>query len=148
MTDWSGIHTCMITCAVTAMNNVDSQIFKQRLRIIGALIGGLLGFLAMFLIPHMDNLMGVLLIMGVAVAISAWVSMGREKYSYMGIQMGMAAVMLIAQEPHATTEFTVIRDRLFGILLGLVVMRYAFIWWTPKYIRGEEPAGGWRLSPI
>jgi len=51
MTDWSGIHTCMITCAVTAMNNVDSQVFKQRLRLIGASIGGLIGFLAMFLIP-------------------------------------------------------------------------------------------------
>ena len=148
MTDWSGIHTCMITCAVTAMNNVDSQIFKQRLRIIGASIGGLIGFLAMFLIPHMDNLMGVLLIMGVGVGISAWVSMGREKYSYMGIQMGMAVVMLIAQGPHATTEFTVIRDRLVGILLGLIVMRYAFVWWTPKYIRGREPAPAWRLSPV
>ena len=148
MTDWSGILTCMITCAVTAMNNVDSQVFKQRLRIIGASIGGLMGFLAMFLIPHMDNLMGVLLIMGVAVAISAWVCMGREKYSYIGLQMGIAAVMLIAQNPHATTEFTVIRDRLVGILLGLVAMRYAFVWWTPKYIRGLDPAPVSRLSPI
>ncbi len=148
MTDWSGIHTCMITCAVTAMNNVDSQVFKQRLRIIGASIGGLMGFLAMFLIPHMDNLMGVLLVMGVAVAASAWVSMGREKYSYVGLQMGIAAVMLIAQEPHATTEFTVIRDRLVGIILGLVAMRYAFIWLTPKYIRGVGQDPAWRLSPV
>ena len=148
MTDWSGIHTCMITCAVSAMNNVDSQVFKQRLRIIGASIGGLIGFLAMFVIPHMDNLMGVLLIMGLAVGVSAWVSMGREKYSYIGVQMGIAVVMLIAQGPHATTEFTIIRDRLFGILLGLVAMRYAFIWWTPKYLRGREPAPAWRLSPI
>jgi multidrug resistance protein MdtO len=148
MTDWSGIHTCMITCAVSAMNNVDSQVFKQRLRIIGASIGGLIGFLAMFLIPHMDNLMGVLLIMGVAVGISAWVSMGREKYSYLGVQMGIAVVMLIAQDAHATTEFTVIRDRLVGILLGLMAMRYAFVWWTPKYIRGREPSPAWRLSPI
>jgi multidrug resistance protein MdtO len=130
------------------MNNVDSQVFKQRLRIIGASIGGLIGFLAMFLIPHIDNLMGVLLIMGVAVGISAWTSMGREKYSYLGLQMGIAVVMLIAQDPHATTEFSVIRDRLVGILLGLIAMRYAFVWWTSKYIRGEEPAHLPRLSPI
>jgi len=139
MTDWSGIHTCMITCAVSAMNNVDSQVFKQRLRIIGASIGGLMGFLAMFLIPHMDNLMGVLLIMALGTGISAWVCMGRVKYSYIGVQMGLAFVMLVAHDPHATTEFTVIRDRLVGILVGLFAMRYAFIWWTPKYIRGEEP---------
>lgn len=148
MTDWSGIHTCMITCAVSAMNNVDSQVFKQRLRIVGASIGGLIGFLAMFLIPHMDNLMGVLIIMGVAVGLSAWVCMGREKYSYVGLQMGVAVVMLIAQDPHATTGFTVIRDRLVGILLGLMAMRYAFVWWTTKYIRGREPSPAWRLIPI
>jgi len=62
--------------------------------------------------------------------------------------MGVAVVMLIAQDPHATTEFTVIRDRLVGILVGLFAMRYAFIWWTPKYIRGSEQASAWRLSPI
>jgi hypothetical protein len=27
-------------------------------------------------------------------------------------------------------------------------MRYAFIWWTPKYIRGIERASAPRLSPI
>lgn len=148
MTDWSGIHTCMITCAVSAMNNVDSQVFKQRLRIIGASIGGLMGFLAMFLIPHMDNLTGVLLIMAFGTGISAWVCMGRVKYSYIGVQMGLAFVMLVAQDPHATTEFTVIRDRLVGILVGLFAMRYAFIWWTPKYIRGMEHVSAPRLSPI
>lgn len=148
MTDWSGIHTCMITCAVSAMNNVDSQVFKQRLRIIGASIGGLMGFLAMFLIPHMDNLMGVLLVMALGTGVSAWVCMGRVKYSYLGVQMGLAFVMLVAQDPHATTEFSVIRDRLVGILVGLFAMRYAFIWWTPKYIRGNEHASAPRLSPI
>ena len=148
MTDWSGIHTCMITCAVSAMNNVDSQVFKQRLRIIGASIGGLMGFLAMFLIPHMDNLTGVLLIMALGTGVSAWVCMGRVKYSYIGVQMGLAFVMLVAQDPYATTEFTVIRDRLFGILLGLFAMRYAFIWFTPKYIRGVDPISAPRLSPI
>jgi multidrug resistance protein MdtO len=148
MTDWSGIHTCMITCAVSAMNNVDSQVFKQRLRIIGASLGGLMGFLAMFLIPHMDNLTGVLLIMAFGTGVSAWVCMGRVKYSYIGVQMGLAFIMLVAQDPHATAEFTVIRDRLVGILVGLFAMRYAFIWWTPKYIRGEEPTSAPRLSPI
>ena len=148
MTDWSGIHTCMITCAVSAMNNVDSLVFKQRLRIIGASIGGLLGFLAMFLIPHMDNLIGVLLIMAFGTGISAWVCMGRVKYSYIGVQMGLAFVMLVAQDPHATTEFTVIRDRLVGILVGLFAMRYAFIWWTPDYIKGLKPASVARFAPI
>jgi multidrug resistance protein MdtO len=96
----------------------------------------------------MDHLTGVLLIMAAGTGISAWVCMGRVKYSYIGIQMGLAFVMLVAQEPHATTGFTVIRDRLIGILVGLIAMRYAFIWWTPKYIRGEDSRLAQRLSPI
>jgi len=107
-----------------------------------------MGFLAIFLIPHMDNLAGVLLIMAFGTGVSAWVCMGRVKYSYIGIQMGLAFVMLVAQEPHATTEFTVIRDRLVGILVGLFAMRYAFIWFTPKYIHGVAPNTPPRLSPI
>ena len=63
LTDWSGIHTSMITCAVTALSTIDSQIFKQRLRIFGAAFGGALGVLSVaFLIPNMNNLMGVLII--------------------------------------------------------------------------------------
>ena len=138
----------MFACAVTAMNDVESQVFKQRLRIIGASVGGLMGFLAMFLIPHMDNLTGVALIVASGVALSAWIAMGREKYSYIGIQMALAFVMLVMQDPHATTGFTVIRDRLVGIMVGLFAMRCAFIWWTPKYIKGVEPAPAPRLSPI
>jgi uncharacterized membrane protein YccC len=70
------------------------------------------------------------------------------KYSYIGVQMGLAFVMLVAQDPHATTEFTVIRDRLVGILVGLFAMRYAFIWWTPDYIKGLKPASVARFAPI
>jgi hypothetical protein len=64
------------------------------------------------------------------------------------MQMGLAFVMLVMQDPHATTSFTVIRDRLVGILIGLMAMRYAFVWWTPKYIRSLEPAPVERFNPI
>ena len=85
LTDWSGIHTSMITCAVTALSTIDSQIFKQRLRIFGAAFGGALGVLSVvFLIPNLNNLTGVLIIIAVGTAISAWVTMGREKFSYVG----------------------------------------------------------------
>jgi uncharacterized membrane protein YccC len=76
LTDWSGIHTSMITCAVTALSTIDSQIFKQRLRIFGAAFGWALGVLSVvFLIPNMNNLAGVLIIIAVGTAISAWVTM-------------------------------------------------------------------------
>ena len=128
LTDWSGIHTSMITCAVTALSTIDSQIFKQRLRIFGAAFGGALGVLSVvFLIPNMNNLTGVLIIIAVGTAISAWVTMGREKFSYFGWQIALAFSMTVLQEPHATTQLDVIRDRMVGIFLGIIAMRFAFV---------------------
>ena len=128
LTDWSGIHTSMITCAVTALSTIDSQIFKQRLRIFGAAFGGALGVLSVvFLIPNMNNLTGVLIIIAVGTAISAWVTMGRQKFSYFGLQIALAFSMTVLQEPHATTQLDVIRDRMVGIFLGIIAMRFAFV---------------------
>ena len=128
LTDWSGIDTSMITCAVTALSTIDSQIFKQRLRIFGAAFGGALGVLSVvFLIPNMNNLTGVLIIIAVGTAISAWVTMGRQKFSYFGLQIAVAFSMTVLQEPHATTHLDVIRDRMVGIFLGIIAMRFAFV---------------------
>lgn len=128
LADWSGIYTSMITCVVTALSTADSQIFKQRLRIVGAAIGGVLGVMAVVLfIPNMNNLTGILIILAVGIAISAWVMMGREKFSYAGLQMAVAFSITVLQEPHAATELHVIRDRMVGIFLGIIAMRFAFV---------------------
>jgi multidrug resistance protein MdtO len=130
LTDWSGIHASMITCAVTALSTIDSQIFKQRLRIFGAAFGGVLGVLSVvFLIPNMNNLTGVLIIIAVGTAISAWVTMGRQKFSYFGLQIALALAfsMTVLQEPHATSKLDDIRDRMVGIFLGIIAMRFAFV---------------------
>jgi hypothetical protein len=78
-------------------------------------------------IPNMNNLTGVLIILAVGIAISAWVMMGREKFSYAGLQMAVAFSMTVLQEPHAATELHVIRGRMVGIFLGIIAMRFAFV---------------------
>jgi len=129
LADWNGIHTCLITCAVTALAGAESQIHKQNLRMTGALIGGLLGMgCVIFLIPRMDSLAAYLGILAAGTAFAAWVSLGSERISYAGWQIGLAFYMTILQDPHPSTKLDIIRDRWVGIFVGILAMRAAFAW--------------------
>jgi len=125
--DWSGIHTCMITCVVTALSRMEAQSAKQFQRLLGASLGGLLTLVVMiWLIPATNDLTGVLLILAGGTAICAWFASGREKVSYVGMQMGVAFYLTVLQDPHATTNLDPLRDRLVGIYLGILAMRFFF----------------------
>lgn len=127
LTSWDGIHTCMITCVVTALADQFEREHKQRLRIAGALFGGLMGVFAfVYLIPQVDGIAGLLAILAAGTAVAAWVAQGSPRISYAGWQIGLAFFMIILQSPHAETQLDVIRDRWIGILLGIVAMRIAF----------------------
>jgi multidrug resistance protein MdtO len=127
LTDWSGIHTCMITCVVTALSRLEAQSSKQFQRLLGATIGGVMSLVAMvWLIPATNELTGVLLILAGGTAICAWCASGRERVSYVGLQMGVAFYLTVLQDPHATTNLDPLRDRLVGIYVGIMAMRYFF----------------------
>ena len=133
LTAWDGIHTCLITCAVTALAGADERTRKQNLRMAGALIGGLLGMGAViFVIPHMESLFSYLAILAAGTALAAWVSLGSERISYAGWQIALAFYMTILQDPHPTTKLDIIRDRWVGIFVGILAMRAAFVWLAPK----------------
>ena len=127
LTDWTEIHTCMITCVVTALVVAEERERKQTLRLVGVILGGLYGLLAVvFFIPQFDSLMGLLIVLGVGTAMAAWLSTGPKRNSYSGWQMGLALYMTIVQKPHPVTELDVIWDRFVGIVVGVVAMRLAF----------------------
>jgi multidrug resistance protein MdtO len=127
LTDWSEIHTCMITCVVTALVVAEERERKQTLRLVGVILGGLYGLLAVvFFIPQFDSLMGLLIVLGVGTAMAAWLSTGPKRNSYAGWQMGLALYMTIVQKPHPVTDLDVIWDRFVGIVVGVLAMRLAF----------------------
>jgi multidrug resistance protein MdtO len=127
LTSWDGIHTCMITCVVTALADRVERHHKQRLRLGGALFGGLLGVVAfVYLVPLVDGIAGLLAILAGGTAVAAWVAQGSSRISYAGWQIGLAFYMILLQSPHANTHLDVIRDRWVGILLGIAAMRFAF----------------------
>ena len=139
LVNWNGIHTCMITCAVTALAGVGLQRHKQNLRMAGALLGGVMGIgTVVFVIPHLGSLAAFLGMLTIGTFLASWVSLGSERISYAGWQIGLAFYMTILQDPHPTTKLDIIRDRWVGIFVGILAMRAAFSWIAPPVPRPEK----------
>ncbi len=130
--DWQGVHTVMLTCLIVASPSLGASTQKSLLRVGGAAIGSALAlFMMVFVIPHLDDVVGVLLMALPVIAIGAWVSAGSERISYAGIQiMFTFALALLEQFGGPSTDLTPIRDRAIGILLGVAVsiLIHASIW--------------------
>ena len=128
---WPGIHTAFITCCFIALENTGATMRKGWLRLIGCSIGGLLGFLAiMYLVPHMESIVSLVLLVAAVSMLAGWVAAGSERISYAGLQMAFAFYMCIFQDFAPDTNFVTIRDRLVGIVLGITVSSIVFhyIW--------------------
>ncbi len=130
--DWEGVHTVMLTCLIVASPSLGASTQKSLLRIVGAAIGGGLAlFMVVFIIPHLDDVVGVLLMTLPVIGLGAWISAGSERSSYAGLQiMFTFAMALLEQGFGPTTDLTEIRDRFIGILLGVAVsiLIHASIW--------------------
>ncbi len=138
LTDWNGIHTCMITCVVTALVAAEERSSKQHLRIVGAVIGGILGMGAViFLIPRFDSLIPLLLILGAGTALAAWIACGGKRVAYAGWQIALAFYMTVLQDPHPSTDLDGIWNRWVGIVIGVLAMRIAFQFPTLHTLLGD-----------
>jgi multidrug resistance protein MdtO len=122
--DWPGLSTSMATCIITALSTIGSSRQKQFLRFVGAFIGGIIfGFGAqIFVLPYLDSITGfTLLFMGVT-AISSWIATSSARLSYLGVQLALAFYLINLQEFTIQTSLSIARDRVFGVLLGLMCM--------------------------
>jgi multidrug resistance protein MdtO len=151
-TDWNGIHTCMVTCIVTALPSSGARAAKRSLRVWGALAGGTFAFAAaIFVVPRLHDLGTFLILLGIASFIGAWVVRGHPRYSYVGIQFVLAVYLMLLQSPHAVTELEKTRDRWVGIVLGTITMWAAFEGFSSARIAqvGENKPGtaGQRVRP-
>ena len=131
--DWSGIHTAFITCCFIALESNTATMRKARLRLAGCAIGGLFGFLSiMYLIPHMESIVSLVLLMAAGSAVAGWVAAGSERISYAGLQIALAFFMCLFQGFAPDTEFHKIRDRIVGIVLGIIVTSVVFHYLWPE----------------
>jgi multidrug resistance protein MdtO len=92
------------------------------LRFAGASIGGLMGvFTIIYVFPHLESLAGFWLPFGAGTAVAAYVNFGSPRLSYCGYQIGLAFYKAVLQGYGPATELKVVKDRLIGIALGLLV---------------------------
>jgi multidrug resistance protein MdtO len=133
---WSGIHTALITCTFIALESTEATLYKGTLRILGCVIGGALAlFSIVFLMPHMETIASLVVLVACAAAIAGWVAAGSERISYAGLQIAFAFFYSVFQGYAPDTDLDNVRNRVVGILFGLIVTGLVF-----KYIWPERAA--------
>src|SRR5580658_3264431 len=122
--DWPGLSTSIATCIITALSTIGSSRQKQLLRLGGAIVGGFIfGFGAqIFVLPYLDSITGFTLLFMVVTAISSWIATASSRLSYLGVQLALAFYLINLQEFAIQTSLSIARDRVFGVLLGLMSM--------------------------
>src|SRR5882724_1720532 len=137
--DWSGIHTAFITCTFIALESTEATLYKGTLRFVGCLIGGALAlFSIVFLMPHMETIASLVVVVACASAVAGWVAAGSERISYAGLQMAFAFFYSVFQGYAPDTDLDNVRNRVVGILFGLVVTGFVFRYIWPERARIES----------
>src|SRR5438045_2435594 len=129
--DWSGIHTAFITCTFIALESTEATLYKGTLRFVGCLIGRALAlFSIVFLLPHMETIASLVVLVACAAAIAGWVATGSERINYAGLQLAFAFFYSVFQGYAPDTDLDNVRNRVVGILFGLIVtgLVFHYIW--------------------
>jgi multidrug resistance protein MdtO len=135
---WPGISTAITTCLLTALSTVGGSRQKQILRFGGALVGGLvIGMGAqVFILPYIDSIGGFTVLFAAVMVAAAWFATSSPRLSYFGVQVAVAFCLINLQEFKIQTSLAVARDRVAGILLGLLMMWLAYdrLWSSPASV--------------
>jgi multidrug resistance protein MdtO len=131
---WPGISTAVTTCLLTALSTVGSSHQKQVLRIAGAIVGGFVVGMGsqIFILPYVDSITGFLVLFSIVTAVASWFMTSSPRLSYFGVQVALAFYLIHLQEFTIQTSLSIARDRVVGVLLGLMIMWLVFdqLWGT------------------
>ncbi len=132
---WPEISTSVTTCFLTALTTIGASHQKQVLRFAGAIIGGfVIGMGAqVFILPYIDSIAAFTVLFILVSAFAAWIITASPRLSYLGVQVAFAFFLINLQEFRIQTSLAVARDRVVGILIGLLVMWLVFdqLWSAP-----------------
>ncbi|MDR0240828.1 MAG: FUSC family protein [Burkholderia sp.] len=129
--DWSGIHTCVVTCYIVSLGSTAETVEKLTLRIFGCMVGALLGTAALvFVVPALSSVGHLMALVFAGAWLSAWIAFGSPRIAYAGFQIAFAFFLCVIQGAGPGFDLTIARDRTIGILLGNVVVYLVFtrIW--------------------
>ena len=126
--DWPGLSTSVFTCVATGVSTIGPSLQKQFLRLAGYGVGCLIiGIPAQILIlPHLDTIFGFALFFAACTGIACWFATSSPRISYFGLQVALAFFFINLQEFHVQIDLSVARDRVMGVLLGILAMGFIF----------------------
>ncbi|GAB7524045.1 FUSC family protein [Paraburkholderia sp. 2C] len=130
-TDWQGIHTIMLTCLIVAQPSLGATGQRAVLRIGGAAAGSILALaMVVWIVPHLHGIVGLLMMVLPVIALGAWLAAGSERIAYAGVQMMFTFSLALLEQFGPSTHLTEIRDRMVGIMLGVVLSAviHATLW--------------------
>ena len=126
--DWPGISTAVTTCFLTALSTIGSSRQKQVLRICGAAVGGFLFGMGsqIFILPYLDSIAGFTILFILVTAFASWFMTSSPRLSYFGVQVAVAFYLIHLNSFAIEPSLSIARDRVVGIMLGLVMMWFVF----------------------
>ena len=120
---WPDINTAIPTCLVAAQTSLGADYRISLLRLSGATLGGLCAYFYVLVFQsQLDTVVGFALATTPFWAIAAWITAGSERIAYLGRQLGFSFALFVLHDFGAVTDLYLPRDRIIGILLGLIVM--------------------------
>ena len=126
---WPGLGVCTVTCVIAApVANLGSSRQRLTTRLVGLFTGGVICGIGsqVFLLPSVDSIVGFTILFAAVSAAAAWFVTSSPRLNYFGRQMALAYYLTMFQGFGINESLTMSRDRLTGILLGLVVMWLVF----------------------
>jgi multidrug resistance protein MdtO len=140
----------MLTCTMLALPSLGATTHKGLTRVAGCAIGSLFALAAtVFVIPHLDGIVGLLGMTLPVIALGAWIAAGSARSNYVGVQIVFTFALALLGHFGPTTDLTEIRDRMLGILLGVAVTLTIFtLLWPERDSDGLQAMLGRLLRAI
>jgi multidrug resistance protein MdtO len=135
---WPAISTSVTTCLLTALSTIGASRQKQVLRFAGTAVGGFVVGMGsqIFLLPYIDTIAGFTVLFMLVTALASWIMTSSPRLSYFGLQLALAYYLINLQEFAIQSSISTARDRVVGVLLGLVMMWLVFdqLWSAPASV--------------
>jgi multidrug resistance protein MdtO len=136
-TQWEGIHTIMVSVSLLVYPTLGMSLQRMPLRLAGAMLGALLAIvLTVTVMPHLDSIVGLLLMLTPVFLVGGWIGGGTERTGYIGVQMIGTCCLPLVEGFGPSYDLTEVRDRAVGIVLGILISAVVFSCLWPESERG------------
>ncbi|WP_225616408.1 FUSC family protein [Methylomonas albis] len=120
---WPDINTAIPTCLVAAQTSLGADYWLSLLRVSGAAVGGICAYFYVLVFQsQLDTVVGFAFATAPFWALAAWITAGSERIAYLRRQLGFSFALFVLHDFGQVTDLYLPRDRVIGILLGLIVM--------------------------